>query len=402
LKNVATFEIILLIVMSMTLSLAQTVDGGQALIPVKLSLNGLKWLGGNSTVTVTVSAEVANRSKSVDLEVEPGQLINASFEFEASIPSGFSVEVRHNTSPILKVGGVIGVSDVKVSSVFFNEAELETTDKPLLVFEIVGRSYTIIFKLPFKADGLEVHGSVDGEPVNVLVEEASDGVQLSLRDILFTGSNSTSTFEIRLVRNGTSILTVEGSVNYDGLTSASIRDETGAIGELEASTIITIGPKKCEIPTSILKGFKMEGVGMVVKTTRLTISSETALYGKIPVKLLAFSSGSWFEKPHLIENATFEISTPFGLTLIVGNNSTVNLMEGWNVTITAKAEGFIPQTRSIEVSKAEEVAFYLKPVNPGIVAQVQEFILNVVRSQYLIPALLAAIIVLLIALILRR
>ena len=400
-KNVATFftfEVILIIVMSMTLSLAQTADVGQTLIPVKLSLTGLKWLGGNSTVTV--SAEVGNRSKSLDLEVEPGQLIDASFEFESSIPSGFSVEVRHNASPILKVGGVIGVGDVKVSSVFFEETRLETTDKPLLVFEIVGRSYTIKFKLPFKADGLEVEGSVDGEPVNVLVEEASDGVQLSLRDILFAGSNSS--FEIRLARNGTSILTVEGSVNHDGLTSASIRDETGAIGELEALTIITIGPKKCEIPTSILEGFKMEGVGMVVKTTRLTISSETTLYGKVPIKLLAFSSGSWLEKPRLSEDARFEVSTPFGLTLIVGNNSTVNLMEGWNVTITAKAEGFIPETRSIEVSKPEEAVFYLKPVNPSIAARVQELLSSVFRSQYLIPALLAAIIVLLIALILRR
>jgi len=367
--------------------------------PLKLRLDGVRWLG--NTTSLLVEANIGNDSKVVEVAVERDRIIEMEIEFKTSIPTEFSVKIRQGTETFLKLGGLLFSNEIRRVYGFYDENRigLLNDDDALLTFEITGRFFSIELLLPIK--GLfDVRGEINGLEVDVDVQPTSEGTNILIKNVLFTASNSS--FAVTVTRNDTLLSRVEGSINAEGLTTISIKG--GVIEKLKARAVITTGKHVGTIPIRVLRAMKIVEAGGIKKVIELTITSETAVYGKIPIRLLAYTKGWLLESPRLIEGATFEINIPrLGIMKVSRANETVYLIEGEDVRITVMADGYVSEFKDVKVTKdLQIITFYLRPSSPSIWVQIQEWATGVLRNQYFVPIALGVIITLIIIVLIRR
>ena len=356
---------------------------------VKIQLSGIRWVF--NTTSLIVVAQIGNETKSVDMNVEYNQIVQASAEFSnARIPTEFFVEVVWRGVRVLRVGGIILTNAVKITGVDHDERVIEPIDNAnLLVFEVIGKFYSIDILLPIKGD-FNVKADVDGSRVDVYIKPSPEGTLLSIENIVFI--SHISQFSINISSSNSTISCIRGRVSQEGVTSISI--DGGIIERARVRTTITSGKSVGSVPTRILKPMSIEGAGAVEKITTIVVTSETIVKGNVPIRFVVYSKNG-----NYIDNATIEVSIPkLNASKIYRNNETAYIPEGENVTITAKAYGYIPQNKTVIVTRdIKVVEFYLNPVNPSLLDRVRDF-----AERYLIPIVIGLIVLLVIIILFRR
>lgn len=394
--------VVLLLILSLSIMIHQVcasqeanANVNKAPIPIIVSIGGLKWMGEASHLIATVTVGNAT-SSSEELFINTAQEVNVEVSLEAAIPSPLSVELKDEKGTVLRVDGEISPIDVRVNSISYRERafEIVSVDAPLMTVTIVSRSYSINIKVPVKIPDLRVRAEVDGYEVAADVKDTSEGVVISLVDVIFT--KPTSTFSVKVLKNNSVVVSIDGSTTPDGVANTSL---SGLLHQLEVSMSVVAGPKKAVVPAKVLKGFSLTSMGSVTKTTNIIVRTETAVQGTVPVVLKALSVDG-----KEIGDAMFEIILPSGISILAKQKEIVYLIEGQNVTAVARAQGYKEESKTIYVTKdISEVTFTLRPSGPPPWwMSLLENITSIITSRYFIGIALSLIIVLLIIAVMRR
>lgn len=362
---------------------------------------GLKWIGGQDQVQVLV--EVGGSMNTALMEVKRGSVIEWSLMFtNVSTIASFSITIYSTLhGNVFMLDGVILRSSVRITRVDYNENYLEPNGDVLLELYFIGYFYSVDLDIPVRASDAQINVLVDDSPVQAKIEQHPAGIKVWIGDVMFLAESSI--FEVIVMSQDHVIASIRGVVSPAGLKEISI--VAGVLETISAKATVTNGTRRALVPSSILNlGFSAEESVQVIKVTEVLVTSTEIVRGNIPVKLLAFSRGSFLEPPKLIINARLEVTlTSLNVTKIYENNSTAFLPLGERVLVRAYAPGFRSQEQVFVVSNTtSEVLFHLEEEQPSPLQALGDLIYSVVTHRLFVPIMLGIIAGLVIVALIRR
>ncbi|MEM2704417.1 MAG: hypothetical protein QXR45_14805 [Candidatus Bathyarchaeia archaeon] len=392
---------LILLIAILALNMMETATAvAEVAITANISLGGIRWIGkSNSTVIVTTSLGYVEKSEEVVLA--SGETIRVSLNFEHfTTPTNLTVAIINDDNQIFTLEGSMQQNSIRITRAFYDEKFLTPNDgESLLEITFIGRFYTIELLLPIRGN-INVECSVDALPADAKVRDVPNGTLVAVENLMFLSENSTFTLIIH--QNSSLISSIRGLMSGSGLQSISI--DGGIIERIKAKAIVTTGSQRAVIPSSILKSVPAEETLRVDKIIELSVISTQIVRGNMPVRLLAFNKGSWFQSSNIISHAFFEISLPrLNITKLYGNNETAYLPTNERVIIKAMAEGYISQSKTLTISSdMKEIVFYLEFEKPSLLGLLEKMLISIILHQLFVPAVLGIIAAIIIILVIRR
>jgi len=368
-------------------------------VPLKimLEINNIEWLGNQTEIDVI--ARINNITLTNKVNADKNNIIITNFTFEGQmLPATFSIVIVSSLDKVVEITGIIIPTSIKVYEAKYNESLVKPIEgKDVLIFMMYGHVLSITCTLPLK-DQVKVVSEVNGQPVESELQEGSNGTKVTIKNIIF--SQSEIPFIIKFLKNNATLGYINGSVGINGLNKIFL---SGVIEKVKVAIVISSGPERSAIPSSIFKSFKVDEVGRIEKTIEMTVTSIETFSGNVKVRLLALSK-SLLGGVKPVEKAIFYVTIPrLNVTKIYSNNDTANLLEGEETIITVRAEGYQSQERRIIVNKSLSLLeFYLEPVNPSILDQIAKSLTMLYNNQYILAVIIGVILAMIILIIIIR
>lgn len=389
-----------LIFLVVGLTFIAEVDGEEPTITITIVSRGLRWIGEPSQLSVkTVLGELVNTTS---ISPAPGGIIEWSITApRITTPALFRVEIYQDSENVFLLEAEVLRSMIKVTRIMYNEKRVAPHGDFLMEVSFIGWFFTVELFLPVFAESVVAEAIIDDLPVQAIVSHGQGGITISVQDVVFIGERSL--FEVFVRTREQELAVIRGLVTQSGLREITI--VRGVLESIVARAYVTSGTRKAYVPNSILQlKYVAEEAVQVIKVTEVNVTSMEVIKGNVPVRLLAYSSGSFFEPPWLISNAMFEITLKgLNVTRVYSNNSTAYLPAGEKVFVRVHAPGFKPQEHVITVENETRVLeFYLEAEQPSPLQTFIELIYNVVTNRLFVPVMLGLIAGLLIILLFKR